>query len=563
MVRAWRPEYRFKGIARVNAMPITATILALVTCAMSVADDKIQEPESPESTPAEQISQMLTVAESSDWQATSTHAQVMEFCQQLTANSKLVNMVEVGKTMEGRSLPILILADPPVQTPDQVGDRLVAFAWAGIHSGEVCGKPATLMLAREIASTPDHPLLKNLVIVFLPLLNADGNDRMSPDNRRGQVGPVQGMGTRRNAANLNINRDFTKLETEEGQAIAKVIRDWKPAVAMDLHTTNGSQHRYTITYDGQRHPAGDAELTALVRERLLPDVGAVLLESTGFHSFYYGNFSNKNKEWISYPGLPRYSTHFLGLHNTIGLLSEAYSYASYKDRVMGTLAFVRHSFEWVSEHADEVRTTIAAAKKRTIDLGNNPGPDNLVALRHELKLSTKPVTVLGYAPGGGPKKEIREHQDYELVCNDVVVTTHSVTRPWAYAIIGLEKKIIKNLQHHGIQLEVLSEYVAFEAESYEVTSYKRASRLYEGHRLASISVAREESEGANWEGVEDVTIIVRCGQPLGSLAALLLEPESEDGLCVWNYFDELEGTDMIYPVLRVMEPQNWKTKPYK
>ncbi|NQU49015.1 MAG: M14 family metallopeptidase [Planctomycetes bacterium] len=537
-------------------MPITATILALVTCAMSVADDKIQEPESPESTPAEQISQMLTIAESSDWQATSTHAQVMEFCQQLTANSKLVNMVEVGKTMEDRSLPILILADPPVQTPDQVGDRLVAFAWAGIHSGEVCGKPATLMLAREIASTPEHPLLKNLVIVFLPLLNADGNDRMSPDNRRGQVGPVQGMGTRRNAANLNINRDFTKLETEEGQAIAKVLREWNPAVAMDLHTTNGSQHRYTITYDGQRHPAGDAELTALVRERLLPDVGKTLLASTGYHSFVYGNFSNKNKEWISYPGLPRYSTHFLGLHNTIGLLSEAYSYASYKDRVMGTLAFVRHSFEWVADHAEVVSTTIAAAEKRTTDLGNNPGPNNRVALRHELKLTTKPITVLGYAAGSGPKKEIREHQNYELVCNDLVVTTHSVTRPWAYVIDSSQKAVIENLQRHGIQMQVLTESVDCEAEFYEFKSYELAGRPYEGHNVAKISVS---PESAIWKGVEG-DIIIRCGQPLGSLAAFLLEPESEDGLCTWNYFDAIGHSGEMYPVFRVMKPQEWKTK---
>ncbi len=138
---------------------------------------------------AQQISDMPTVAEASNWEATSHHKDVVAFCQELAARSPLVHTEVVGRTLEKRSLPILVIADPPVSKPEQVGDRLVAFAWAGIHSGEVCGKPATLMLAREMAGTPAHPLLKHLVVVFLPLLNADGNDRMDKRNRRRQLGP--------------------------------------------------------------------------------------------------------------------------------------------------------------------------------------------------------------------------------------------------------------------------------------------------------------------------------------------------------------------------------------
>ena len=188
--------------------------------------------------------QLLTVAESSNWQATATHAEVMALSRALAASSPLIHLEVVGKTAEGRELPILVIADPPVSDPGQVGDRLVAFAWAGIHSGEVCGKPATLMLAREMARASNHPLLEKLVVVFMPLLNADGNDRMDPKNRRGQKGPIEGMGTRANAAGLNINRDWTKLDTLEARAVVTVLNAWEPAIAMDLHTTNGTLHRY-------------------------------------------------------------------------------------------------------------------------------------------------------------------------------------------------------------------------------------------------------------------------------------------------------------------------------
>ena len=215
---------------------------------------------------------LRTVAEASEWQATATHVEVMELCRSLAASSPRIHMEVVGETPQGRELPILVIADPPVSDPSEVGDRLVAFAWAGIHSGEVCGKPATLMLAREMAQAADHPLFENLVVVFLPLLNADGNDRMNPNNRRGQQGPVQGMGTRPNAAGLNINRDWTKLDTLEARTVVNVLNAWDPVIAMDLHTTNGTRHRYVLTFDGQRHPACDDDLRRLTRYDLLPSV---------------------------------------------------------------------------------------------------------------------------------------------------------------------------------------------------------------------------------------------------------------------------------------------------
>ena len=109
---------------------------------------------------------LLTVAERSEWSATSTHAEVVELVLRLADRSPLIHVDVLGKTFEKKVLPVMTIADPPVKTPSEVGDRLVAFAWAGIHSGEVCGKPATLMLARELITTKDHPLLKNLVIVL-------------------------------------------------------------------------------------------------------------------------------------------------------------------------------------------------------------------------------------------------------------------------------------------------------------------------------------------------------------------------------------------------------------
>ena len=140
------------------------------------------------------------------------------------------------------------------------------LAIGNIHAGEVCGKEALPMLAREILETPHHPLLKNLIIALAPIYNADGNERVSKQNRPGQNGPEEGMGQRANARGLDLNRDFIKLEAPETRALVRFFNTWKPHLFIDTHTTNGSHHRYTITYEGPKNPGGRP-----AHHRLRPD----------------------------------------------------------------------------------------------------------------------------------------------------------------------------------------------------------------------------------------------------------------------------------------------------
>src|SRR5207245_4999970 len=135
--------------------------------------------------------------------------------------SPLVRLGELGTSVEGRKLPLLILADPPVATAEEAArsNKLVVYAQGNIHAGEVDGKEALLMLVRDLATAKERPLLKDLVLVFAPIFNADGNERISKENRRAQVGPAEGVGVRANAQGLDLNRDFVKLESPEVQAL--------------------------------------------------------------------------------------------------------------------------------------------------------------------------------------------------------------------------------------------------------------------------------------------------------------------------------------------------------
>ncbi|HEY7326747.1 MAG TPA: DPP IV N-terminal domain-containing protein [Gemmataceae bacterium] len=481
-----------------------------------------------------------TVAEKSDYKATSRYADVVDFCQRVKELSPLVCVGELGKTGEGRTLPLLILADPPVSTPEEAAKsgKLVVLAMANIHAGEVDGKEALMMLARDVATTKANPLLKDLVLVLAPIFNADGNERISKDNRRSQNGPAEGVGIRQNAAGLDLNRDYIKLDSPEVRALVHFFNKWDPAIFIDCHTTNGSHHRYTITYEGPVCPAGDGKLIEHVRDELLPDVSRRLEKRTGYHSFFYGNFSRDRTLWETVPAIPRYGTHYYGLRNRIGILSESYTYAPFRDRVLGSRDFVRSILEYAAENKDKLRTLLREARKDKDE----------IALRHRMKPLTRRSTILGFEEErkDGRIVATKTPKDYTVEYIGVAEPTLSVRRPYAYLIPASWVNVIENLQRHGIVLEELREDIELDLEVYRIDKVSKQA-VYQKHQLIEVDASARKDTQRVTAGM----IVVKTSQPLGTLACYLLEPQAEDGLAAWNSFDQgvREGAD--YPVLRL------------
>src|SRR5438132_4172241 len=164
-----------------------------------------------------------TIAEKSNFTATSRHADVLDFCDKLAKLSPRVVSTDMGASHEGRKLPLLIVADPPLRTPEEAAKsgKLVVFAMANIHAGEVDGKEGLLMLARDLALAKDAPLLGDLVILLAPNFNPDGGERVGK-HRPWQAGPDE-VGTRQNAEGFDLNRDFVKAETAEVRAFLALM----------------------------------------------------------------------------------------------------------------------------------------------------------------------------------------------------------------------------------------------------------------------------------------------------------------------------------------------------
>ncbi|MEO1006971.1 MAG: DPP IV N-terminal domain-containing protein [Planctomycetota bacterium] len=498
---------------------------------------------------------LVTVAEATGYQKTGTSADVEAFLRELHAESDRTWLGSIGQSNEGKDLPLLVVADPPIASPAEAREsgKLVVLLFGNIHSGETCGKEALQMLARELALGEPSELLDDLIVCFVPNYNPDSNDKMAADNRPGQDGPDE-MGLRANAQGLDLNRDWIKMEAPETRALVRFMRHWDPAVIVDSHTTNGSNHRYTLTYQGPKHPASHPDLVEFVRDSFLPEIDQRFEDQTDYNAFVYGNFADGHTKWTTYPAWPRYGAAYRGLRNRVSILSEAYSYASFEDRVLATLEFCRAVLQESVEHQAAIRRAIAAA-----DGFNDTDSARTVALRERAVAFPGTLSVLGYQEyddEGNRVAATDEERTYEVQLINDFEPTLSVQRPWAYLIPADLAEITTHLQRHGIEVHEVREGMELDAETYRIDEVTQSAREFQGHHMLDIARVTPRTRGVR---IEPGWSLVRTEQPLGNLAAYMLEPQATDGLASWNFLDEhLFDGDVrpggTFPIYRLPEP---------
>lgn len=553
----------------VYAALATTLLLSLPSLAQPVA------PVSPPPPPS--LATLHTRAEATDWQATSTSAEVVALLDAIAHKSPYATRVSMGNTREQRDMPVIVLSDPPVMTAAEARElatkegRAIVLLFANIHAGEVDAKEAYLMLARELA-LPDHPqrhadfadLLKHLIICIAPNYNADGNDRFGAIevNRPGQGGPAWGAGQRHNSMDLDLNRDWGKLESPEARNIVKFIRDWDPHVIVDGHTTNGSWHRYLLTYAGPKVPAGDNRLIEWTRDVFFPKIDDAMLKEHKINTFFYGDFENvyapdtqdtpqgtqrEHSKWETFAAQARYSTGYLGLRGRIGLLSESYSYSTYKDRILGSRALALEVLRQCARDRAMIRDLIAKADEDGAGIG--PTGSRPIAIRGKAAIAPGKVSIKGYVEErrNGRWVSTGDEQDYEVELWNRYDPDKTVTRPAGYAFLVDAPHVIANLEAHGVRVDTLTAPTTLDCDVYTISKVRNASRLFQGHALLDI----EATSNTQSLPLPAGTKIVLANQPLGTLAIYLLEPECEDGLATWNFFDQWVGVSERFPVVRL------------
>ncbi len=526
--------------------------------------------------PAPPASGPVTTAEATAYAATSTYADVMAFIRGLQELSPLVRVETIASSTEGRDIPLLVVGQPVPRDPLALryDKRIVVYVQANIHAGEVEGKESALMLVRDILLGPKRPYLDRVVLLVAPIFNADGNDKMDPRNRYGQVGPEKGSGVRHNGQNLDLNRDAMKLESPEMRGLVRnVLLRWDPVLLVDCHTTDGSFHQEPVTYSWPLCPNGDPAVLKYARDTMLPAVDAALEKKYGTLGLPYGDpldFRDMGKGWRTFGHEPRYMTNYIGLRNRLSVLIENYNYADFKTRVAGNYHMLQALLDYCWTNAAELQKLVADADARTVQAGLAPAGTDTFGLDIDVKPLPAPISVLGYemeappAPAeGAPQgpfprmKPTNTSKTYTMPYYADFEPKRSVRLPFAYLLPATETAAADKLRQHGVAVERLTEPAALEAEAFQIKEIRGAERLYQGHRTNTV----KGEYAVQKRNFPVGTLIVRLAQPLGRLAAYLLEPESDDGLLVWNFFDrdivaQWGRNPQDYPVYKLYAPAN-------
>lgn len=505
--------------------------------------------------PQDNVSSSLrTRAEDTNYEETTRYDEVMHFLKAATKASDKLHLTSFGYTTEGRKLPLVVFGDVRDASAGAVlePEKTRVYVQANIHAGEVCGKEALLVLLRDLALGKHADWAESLILLIAPIYNADGNERVNLNNRPRQHGPLGGMGQRPNAQGYDLNRDHMKLDSPEARSLVRLFNRYDPHLVVDLHTTNGTRHAYHLTYSPPLNPNTDPTIDTFLRQEWLPAVTEAVRKKRGWDFYYYGNLPwrgmNVERGWYTFDHRPRFNNNYVGLRNRFAILSEAYAYATFEERIQATLYFVEEILNFARAYSPKIREIVKRADANSV-VGQR------LALQARYVRSAEPVEILlgdvfeEQNPYSGKtilrRKDVSKPEKmYEYGAFE---PTQTEAAPQFYFVPKELAKVADLLQAHGLRYEIRDTDRRLQVERFRIDSTKVAEKAYQGHQPHTLF--------GHYESVEQVipagTYWVPVDQPLGRLAFYLLEARSDDGLVNWGLLAESLKDADFYPILRL------------
>lgn len=491
--------------------------------------------------------QWQTTAEQTNYAKTSRYDEAIAYAKKLDQASPLIMYRSIGKSGEGRDIPLLIAARDAAFTPkwaEKTG-RAVVFIQAGIHAGEIDGKDAGFALLRDIAITKTRSdLLKDAIILFVPIYSVDGHENWSAYNRINQNGPDE-MGFRANATNLNLNRDYMKADAPETRAWLKLWNEWKPDVFIDCHVTNGADFQYNVTYEYAHHQEIAPSVKAWMDEHFDGKV-VPAVEKEGNLLTHYVEFAGREVTGgiATFIATPRYATGYTAIRNRAGLLIETNVYKPYKSRVRGTYDVLRHFVEGIGRAKSSLFVANVTADTQTVARGKTYDDKRQFPLALDINRErSTPLAFKGVKytmedskiTGGKRIVYGTEPLNITIPRYDEARIATGVAPPLYYIVPPQYTDAIERLRWHGIRFTTLKKPLTTEIESYRLTEPKWATSSFENR----ITLTAKQTTVKETRTFLAGSALVPLDQETANVAIHLLEPGGPDSLLYWGFFNSI------------------------
>ncbi|WP_426688037.1 M14 family metallopeptidase [Rhodanobacter ginsengiterrae] len=489
-----------------------------------------------------------TPTEAAQFRTTPSYADTLAYLQRLQrAAPGMIHLETFGTTPEGRPMTVVIASADGRFDPAsaRAAHKPVVLLQAGIHPGEIEGKDAGLMLLRDIAISGKYPhLLDHVVLVYIPVFSVDGHENSSPYHRINQNGP-DSMGFRGQSQYLNLNRDYVKADAPEMRAWLKLWQRWLPDFLIDVHTTDGADYQYDLTWYVEDPHKLDPAVSQWQHDAIVKHAMPAYEQRGHLASIYleFKDGTDPRKGIRNFGSGPRFSTGYAALQNRPALLIETHMLKSYANRVHAVYDLVELMLEQVNRDPGALLAATAKADADTIARAGNA--DATVPLTFKGDPISTPYTLKGFAftlshsdisnsewihyQPGQPKT-------YTIPNWNGLLPDIAVTPPAAYVVPAQWRVVIDRLDAHGIAYRRTSQPMTIHAEGYQLDEPRWANKSFEGHLMLRDfklrSLTREVTLPAG-------SVIVPLNQRAANVAIHLLEPQAPDSLLQWGYLDAI------------------------
>ena len=404
-----------------------------------------------------------------------------------------------------------------------------------IHPGEPDGINACLIYTENYLKldsvNPMDPL-----VAFIPAYNVGGMLNRSATSRANQNGPLE-YGFRGNAQNLDLNRDFTKMDSENARTFATIFHALKPDIFVDNHVSNGADYQYTLTYISSLRERIAPSLRKLMYGSMLPQLTQDL-KAAKWDLFPYVETVKEipDSGIYQFNDLPRYAMGYASLFNTLSFTVETHMLKPFPNRVRATHDFMQSLIAWSVKNSRVIESARENAHEWegsqsyfSYNFQRSTVYDSILFKGFKAIVDTNEITGLGhlkYDQKQPYQKMIPFYKTYNAM--------DSVAIPKFYIIRGQETRIIEQLKANGILMDELKTEKKLMVYAQVVKSFDAISKPYEGHYM---HVNKEIKRQKMWFTFQAGDVIIPTNQNGSLFLHSVLQPEAEDSYFTWNFFD--------------------------
>lgn len=483
-----------------------------------------------------------TVYEVSNGMQTPTYEQIIGWWSAADRASKKISLLTKGPTDAGFPLHLALISEQGYTTVSHAkkDGKIILLINNGIHPGEPDGIDASMLLVKEIVAGK-LALPANIVLAIIPVYNIGGCLRRSPYYRVDQEGP-DAFGSRGNSQNLDLNRDFIKLDSKEAFSFCAIFQECDPDIFIDNHVSNGADYQHVMTLLTSQYSKLGGSMGTYLHETFEPALYSAM-RAKGYDLIPYVNIGGDKPEkgWTEFWDSPRYTSGYATLWNSFAFVPETHMLKPYPQRVASTKALMECFISFAGANGSTIRGIREESKKRISTASSFP-----ISWRLDKSRFTN-YTFKGYESGTKPSAisgQPRLYYDRSKSFTATVpvygyyVPERIISTPKAYVIPQGWWKVIERLQINGIRMRKLSQDTTLEVETYRIEDYTTAARPYEGHHANSnVKVSWQKQTLSFRKGDWYISL----DQPGNRFLMETLEPQAEDSYFAWNFFDPILG----------------------